>query len=582
MLRTSSQSRWIFVALAAAMPACEEDEDCPVGFRECDSGCANFATDRRNCGFCRNACGDGQTCVVGECAACEAPNAICDDRCVDNQSDADHCGACDNACGSGVACVTGHCEVPLAALRTAASETPRDLYVVRDGSFDLAQINRTAFTSSRVIDHAVLPDGGVVYVAADETEGVFELFHAAPGGTVTKLNPPLVAGGEVLPGLALSADGAKLLYRAEQDVDGELDLYAVELAHPGEAVRVNPRPTLLGGTLAYEVSRVFALSADGTRATYIADQDVRGKNELYSVDLSTTEPGDAVQLNEELVTPVLDMKATADGARVVYRAIVNVNNDPQLFVVSLDAPGVVDAVTNPEGPEHHVEAYRFAPDEQALFYTGGTGFLNESLYRVSLASDSDFTSTSILDGGNNQFIRPDFAISPDGVFVYVRKAAFNNPALRVEIEVPGVATPIGAAEPGFDERVGDFALAPDGKSIVLRLGADGAEGGIGAGPGTDEPDLDRSRGTTLQFVDLSGATPGAPIDVTPPFASKAAQGIPTGYFVTNDDRVVYLADQETAERDEAWLVDVAAPQQATRISPPLDGDVTDVVAVTPF
>jgi hypothetical protein len=582
MMRTSSRSGLFFVALAAVTPACAEDDDCPVGFRECDQGCVNFATDRTNCGFCRNACGAAETCVIGECTACEAPNAICGNTCADLESSADHCGACDQACGSGVACAIGRCAVPFVALQTGAQDdVQRDVYVVLDGAFDLAQINRTAFTSRRVIDHAVLPDGGLVYVAADETEDVFELFHAAPDGTITKLNPPLVEGGEVLPGVALSADGAKLLYRAEQDVDGQIDLYAVELAHPGEAVRVNSRGVLLGGPPPISrVSRVFALSADGARATYVADQDVVGFDEVFSVDLSTTTPGAPVQLSSpDLATSVFDMKANAAGDLVAYRATLNAG-EPQLFVASLDAPGDVTSVLNPLGATYRAEAYQFAPDETRLVYTAGPDgqILNNALFTVSLAADSDFNSELLIDGAQN-FIRS-FAVSPDGVFVYARRADQVNRLVRTELAAPAEPTPVSDGD-DFDHRTADFALSPDGKRIAVRSGGDGAEGGFGERPGTEEPDVDRSRARSIRYIDVSGAAPAPSVLLTPALDPQLNDGVTASYFITDDGRVVYLADH-TAQRDEAWLVDVTAPEATTRISPELAGDVTDVTELTPY
>lgn len=81
----------------------------------------NLASDPQNCGTCKKACGDGMTCVGGECKtdSCgfdAAPGATpvrgCDVggvlTCVDTQTNQSHCGACGRACN--FACTAGDCD----------------------------------------------------------------------------------------------------------------------------------------------------------------------------------------------------------------------------------------------------------------------------------------------------------------------------------------------------------------------------------------------------------------------------------------------------------------------------------------
>ena len=279
----------------------------------------------------------------------------CGSACVDLASDDSNCGACGSACGTTAECVAGVCDGPLAVLQTSQTVTSgdtsttygRDAFVLQTGTLDLVKLDTATFTTDRVVDHAVLPDGsGVVLVAANDTAGVIELYLVSTATqTLVKLNPALATGSSVLPGIVLSADGKTLLYRVI-DHTGITALYEVKLAHPGTAAQVNG--TLVTGDAG--VSRVFALSADGARAVYIADEDTAGLEEAFTVDLSAATPGASVKLNLTITQSIYDLAMTSDGTQVVYRAL-NGNNNPQLFEVDVAAPGTMYPITNSDGAE---------------------------------------------------------------------------------------------------------------------------------------------------------------------------------------------------------------------------------------
>ena len=77
-----------------------------------------------------------------------------------------------------------------------------------------------------------------MFVGAEDTEGVDELFLASPlGGALAKLSGPLVAGGNVQPGLVIQ--GTTILYRADQDTPGQIELFAVDANAPGVTSKLN-------------------------------------------------------------------------------------------------------------------------------------------------------------------------------------------------------------------------------------------------------------------------------------------------------------------------------------------------------
>lgn len=592
MKRTSLVTGCIIPALLAVVPACDDPFTCPGAFLECSAGtCVDIATSDQHCGACGVVCESGQHCEASTCVAdavvCTAPEQSCGGGCVDTQTSPAHCGACDDPCPSSFAdCVGGECAAPLIAMQTSRDDrqVDRDLHVLRDLTFALTRINDTAFTTPRVIDHVVLPDGRLLLVAA-QTEGVFELFLASPrGGALTRVSGALTAGGDVQPGVVVSADGTRVLYRADQDTDDVLELYAVALASPGAAVKVSGTLTAGGG-----VSRVFALSADGRRAAYLADAETDARDELYTVDLSAAAPGAPVKLNPAVTDSLWDFALTPDGARVVYRATDPGTGRLQLNVVSVAAPGTATPITYADGAEGHVEAYRLSPDGTALAFTGGSSFLNESLWYLDLAPP--YAATRLADGSGNagggdyDWVRGDFAFTPDGDHILLRKVAgaFGFDRLfRVDVATPGALVQLSAAGDTSAEEVTDFVLSPDGRHVVFRGGADGAEGGS-LTPGTAEPPAGELHAPALYHVDLTATAP-APALLSPP-ATVGREGIGGGYVVTGDSaRVVYRADDDVLGFSDAYLVALASAGAARKVSPPLDqqSDATDVSLISRY
>jgi Tol biopolymer transport system component len=106
-----------------------------------------------------------------------------------------------------------------------------------------------------------------------------------------------------------SPDGATIVYIADQDVNMAHDLYAVDVTDPGVSTKLNPPLVADGDLCTFDFSpdstkgvsvkingtlpaggdvSVFAINPDGLQLTYAADQDTEGVADLYNVDLSTT------------------------------------------------------------------------------------------------------------------------------------------------------------------------------------------------------------------------------------------------------------------------------------------------------
>jgi hypothetical protein len=87
---------------------------CRAGTNRCGTGCADYSSDRRNCGGCGQACALGQVCQAAACV-CQAGTSLCDGRCVVLETDPASCGACGRACATGEVCERGACKAACTA-----------------------------------------------------------------------------------------------------------------------------------------------------------------------------------------------------------------------------------------------------------------------------------------------------------------------------------------------------------------------------------------------------------------------------------------------------------------------------------
>ena len=155
----------------------------------------------------------------------------------------------------------------------------------------------------------------VVYLADQDTDGVFELFSVPlTGGPPTKLNGALVSGGSVGINFQISPNSGRVIYIADQEEDDVEELFSVPLAG-GTATKLNP-PLVTGGIVLNA-----KISPDSSRAVYQADQEFDSVVELFSVPLTG---GISTKLSGVLVSGgdvhVQQYKLSGDSSRVVYLA----------------------------------------------------------------------------------------------------------------------------------------------------------------------------------------------------------------------------------------------------------------------
>ena len=148
----------------------------------------------------------------------------------------------------------------------------------------------------------------VLYRAEQNSDGLMELFSVSSGGgTPVRLNATLVAGGNVVRA-SFSPDGSRVVYLADQDTNEEFELYAVP-SFGGSPVKISGPMTGGGNVIDWQ------FSPDGQRVVYRADQDVDEQFELYSASFANDTPGD---FNHDGRVNAADYTVWRNGLRSTY------------------------------------------------------------------------------------------------------------------------------------------------------------------------------------------------------------------------------------------------------------------------
>ncbi|MBN4069023.1 hypothetical protein JYT12_00095 [Beggiatoa alba] len=303
-------------------------------------------------------------------------------------------------------------------------------------------MKETKINEGKIIDQA---QGRILItdLCDQDIDGVIELYRVelATPGVSSKLNPALAAGQDVEGDFAITPDGTIVMYRADQDTDNRTELYGVLLATPGVSSKLNPA---LG--IGMDVEAGFAITPDGKAVVYRADQDIDGVIELYGVFLVVV--GNSIKFNPPFIVgagrEVVDFAITPDGTAVVYRADQDIDNRTELYRVELATPGVSSKLNPALAINRDVEnGFAITPDGTAVVYLADQDTNNIfELYRVELATLGVSSKLNPALAGTMD-VENGFAITPDGTAVVYRADQDMNNVVefyRVALATPGVSS----------------------------------------------------------------------------------------------------------------------------------------------
>lgn len=290
-------------------------------------------------------------------------------------------------------------------------------------------------------DYAISPDGTrVVYLADQNTNGVDELFSVSIFGDEipVRLNADMSSGGDVL-NFQISSDSTRVVYRADQKSDRVNELFSVPINRSTEPVRLNARLVNQG-----DVDYDFQISPDSTQVVYRADQNTDGLSELFSVAI---QGGNTPQrLNTDLPNGGgvdFDFQISPDGARVVYRADQNKVDEFELFSTPITGGATPTrlngdlASNNTNGRGQVRRGFKISPDGTQVVYAADQNtFFKLELFINSIAGGNPVRLNSNLSEDSDVTSR--FEISDNGQFVFY-EVRTDRPGATTELYVVSIA-----------------------------------------------------------------------------------------------------------------------------------------------
>lgn len=419
----------------------------------------------------------------------------------------------------------------------------------------------------------------VVYLADQDSDEVFEVYSVPlTGGSVSKLNAPLVADGDCQD-FEISPNSSRVVYRADQVADEVFELFGVPLA--GGAV------TQLNGALVFGGSCVeYDISADSSRVVYLADQNTDEVPEIFSVALTG---GAVTQLN---ATPVAGgaleaFEISADSSTVVYWGDQNVDEIVELFSVPIAGGGATKISGSPV-PGVYVGEVAISPDSSRVVFESDRSTTEDltNLYCVPIGGGPLVQLNEPLLGGDGDAVFQ-WRIGWDSSAVYF----LGDLTLMFRSDLYAVTIGGGAntrlnSDPATAGILGDYLVSPNSDRVVYSAAQDSFFSldlySVPIGGGTSvrlnppfpffgavlthmiSPD-----GNRVVYASVEGFSSPAEVFSVPIDGGTAVRlndTYTTGGSVLpfNDDilitqdsgRVVYLADQDTFEVYEVYSVPI--------------------------
>lgn len=301
----------------------------------------------------------------------------------------------------------------LVAVADLATQARHELFLIpADASGPPVPLSGALVASEDVRTFQLVSGGRVVFVADKDTNEVLELYLAHLDGSqpVRKLSGPLVAGGDVA--RLFSTTVEQVVYQADANIDEQLELFSARLDGSTPPVRLN-------GTLPVgaRVSFLPALTPDGTKVVYQADQEVAGRVELFVAPSDGSAP--ARKLSAPMPAQRDVQRSAVSDTHAVYQTLEGTTR--ALFAAPLDGSSTAVELTPPLAAGAALDGFYLEPDGRHVLYLAAqdTPGVTE-LYRVPvdgsgaperLHAPFPFLGTGLASGITNF---PPVRLSADG------------------------------------------------------------------------------------------------------------------------------------------------------------------------
>jgi Tol biopolymer transport system component len=436
----------------------------------------------------------------------------------------------------------------------------------------------------------------VLYIADQATDGAFELWSAPIDGSApaVRISQALTPGAEVQADLDLTADGQRVLYRADPSINGVFGLWSA----PVDGSQAPARVDVAGGDLEFDGN--VAVAPDGSAVVYLDDEGTPGVFELWRAPVDGSSAPVRVQAPLAGFADVSGFfRISPDSTRVVYIGDTRVDGAYELWSVPLDGSALPTSLSGALPNDRGVPAFELASD------SSGVVFLMDKLvdgrlelFWSSLAGGGPpaLLSGALVSGGDVYTMQ----LSPDGATaVFIADAELDGLDQLYSVPTDASRPRLRLSEPNDGNILGaPFDITPGGHVVYRTLQNDvqfydlwsvPLEGGtrvhlnpageVGQGGfGGVQTVLVDPTGT---WVNYSFETPRGPElwavrsdGSQAPRALERARHLTAGsnFHRVTSTRSVYVADAETDELYELWSAPVDGTGSSLRLNSALDAD----------
>jgi hypothetical protein len=383
----------------------------------------------------------------------------------------------------------------------APQTAPVELHSVRADGSDSLRLDdgRVSVSLANVARFEPAGTGArCVFLADAEQDDVYELWSASTrrGSTSVRLNVPMPPAGDVQADFVVTGDGARVAYRADQDVDERFGLWVSPVSGAMPAVELTAgfaTGDVAAGLLVDATGELVVFRADfarpGTDDLYVAPLDGSGppvrvnddtdhgvgaplrlaggwilylgrratgqQHDLYRVPLDGSAPPVrlSVPATHGGISAVEEaLLVTPDGTRVMFRASMG------LFGAPVDGSSAPVRLNHTFGANEFLFGYELAADGSRLLYETQVGTVSGfRLYSVPLDRSSEPVllvstvtwPTSFVSSGSSVVLRRDDCLA-------VVPADGSAPLLELTPHLPDIRT--------------ELVVAPDGATVVFARG----------------------------------------------------------------------------------------------------------------
>ena len=430
-----------------------------------------------------------------------------------------------------------------------------------------------------VLEVAWSPDGRyIAYFGDVQSSGVNELFVADVSDptaiTTTVVNGTLPTSGDVIgASFRFSPDSRRLVYLADERLDGQNELFLFDLA-------TSTNLGVINGTLATtsdDVDGDFEISADSKFVLYAAEQDVGSETELYIARIDGATPGAPIQVNPPLVSggdigetnfpAANDYSFAPNGEYIAYVADQDIDLVGQAYLVRTDAPGTAQLIS-PSNPGSSIEVFDLEWDHlgRRVLMRGDlrVNGVNELLAADALnaAGEPVVVNDDLVTNGD---VDTPYGFSPDNSYVFYEAdqdtANDEEPYILRTEDIGFADRTVRLFGGAFSDNVAGFFPSSDGSRLLVVI-----DSGVST--------LDYE----LFSVSITPTTVSTPTRVNAALGTNQDVSTSQVRFV-QDDAVVYTSDENTDNDTEAFFVNLSNNAK-TALNPalPTNGDASTVYA----